>query len=251
MNHQVLSKDGNVESNVEGKVSSFFRQSKAQSKKMVAMLFVVPGLLSIQGCTDQEVLATVGVIGIVGGAVALGAAVGGSDSSSSSSTHYHSSHHHHSYYGQNNYYYQQNNHYNRPPYYGYGGYGRRPWAQNEISQNTSSAKVTTTPLASLKTADELNAVSLVSQRYQIPMASAAVLQKSIKEAVEKQDLKPLYEIGVSKEDLLQIGQGQMISNTALRNLSQKLDISEDNARKVIRQMMEDARASVQPTASDL
>lgn len=232
MNYKVISSESNFLS---------------QAKKIVAVLFVVPGLVSIQGCTDQEVLATVGVIGIIGGAVALGAAVDGSNSSSSSS-HY-SSHHHHSYYEQNNYYYQQNNHYNRPPYYGYGGYGHRPWGQRENAQGAWVEKVQTTPLASLKTADELNAVSLVSQRYQIPMASAAVLQKSIKETVEKQDLKPLYEMGVSKDDLLRIGQGHMISNTGLRNLSQKLDISEDSARKVVRQMMEDARASVQTASS--
>lgn len=219
----------------------------SKAKKIVAMLFVVPGLITIQGCTDEEVLATVGVIAIVGGAVALGAAASGDNDN----------HHHHNnnHYQQNNYYYQQNNHYNRPPYghrppyHGYGGYGRRPWAQAGTSAAVRTEKLT--PLASLKTADELNAVSLVSQRYQIPMGSAALLQKSLKETVESKDLKPLYEMGISREDLARMGQGEMISNTGLRNLSQKLEISEDSARKVIRRMMEDARASVQSSGANL
>jgi hypothetical protein len=218
----------------------------SKAKKIAAMLFVVPGLISIQGCTDEEVLATVGVIAIVGGAVALGAATSGDNDN----------HHHHNsnHYQQNNYYYQQNNHYNppyghRPPYYGYGGYGHRPWAQ--VGSETSVRTEKLTPLASLKTADEFNAVSLVAQRYQIPMGSAAFLQKSLKETVEQKDLKPLYDLGISRDDLARMGQGQMISNTGLRNLSQKLDISEESARKVIRQMMEDARASVQSPSSNL
>ncbi len=196
-----------------------FQLLSLRTRRLLAALFIAPGLLMVQGCTDQEVLATVGVIAVVGGAVAIGAAVNNNNN-----------HHHHHY----------NNHYRpRPPHhgYGYGGYGRppRPW---NISETTEKVM---TPLTELSTADELNAVSLVATRYQLPLSSAASLQKTLKATVDTQSLQPLYDLGLSRTDLMDIGQYKMISNTGLRNVAQKLDITESQVKVVVQRMMDDAQ----------
>jgi len=76
------------------------------TRRKIAAVLAVPMILSVQGCTDEEVLAVVGGAAIVGGVVAIGAAV------SDSNDHY-----------SNDYSY---NHYSYNDYYGSGYYAQNP-----------------------------------------------------------------------------------------------------------------------------
>lgn len=166
-------------------------------RRLLAAALMVPGMLSIQGCTDEEVLLTLGGIAIVGGAIAIGSAASNSNSN----------HKHHG---------KHNKH--RP---------KKHW--RAITADTE--------------ADEMNAISLMAQRYDIPIQSASTLKDTLTGALESQDLQPLYQLGLSRSDLMDIGRLEMISNSGINNLSQKLQISQEKAAGVVRQMIRDVRLS--------
>ncbi len=193
-------------------------------KRAFVAIMAIPMALSLQGCTDQEALAVLGGVAIVGGAVALGVAA----SDNNDSYYYHN---------HNNYYY----HTNPPPYYGgyhggyYGGYtGCSAYYGTCGYRSLKSKKMST---------DELNAISLMSARYNIPLESAATLSAAVKGALQSQNLQPVLDLGLTRSDLASIGSMKMISETSLENLAGKLSVSSEQARGVVERMMSDIQAS--------
>ncbi|MFN8946045.1 MAG: hypothetical protein ACK5WZ_15620, partial [Pseudobdellovibrionaceae bacterium] len=157
------------------------------TRRKIAAVLAVPMILSVQGCTDEEVLAVVGGAAIVGGVVAIGAAV-------SDSNDYYDYDYNNHYSGYNDYYgsgyYAQNppNYYGpqHPPVYGGGyGYEPRPWGFRNIS-NKQTSEVST---------EELNTISLMASHYNLPMASAATLKRTMRATLKTQNLQPLFDLG--------------------------------------------------------
>ncbi|MFN7904694.1 MAG: hypothetical protein ACK5P5_05875 [Pseudobdellovibrionaceae bacterium] len=190
------------------------------TRRKIAAVLAVPMILSVQGCTDEEVLAVVGGAAIVGGVVAIGAAVSDSNDDYGSG-----------YYAQNppNYYGPQH-----PPVYGGGyGYEPRPWGFRNIS-NKQTSEVST---------EELNTISLMASHYNLPMASAATLKRTMRATLKTQNLQPLFDLGLSRSDLSDIGRLQMISDSGVENLAAKLNVSTHRARGVVQQLILDVKQS--------
>ena len=201
--------------------------SKNLRRAFVAII-ALPMALSLQGCTDQEALAVLGGVAIVGGAVALGVAASNNDDS-------------YTYHEHNNYYYQQN----PPPYYGgyhggyYGGYNGScsyyaSGCYNPYYRSLKSGKMS---------ADELNEISLAAARYNLPLESAATLKAALNTAVRSQNLQPVLDLGLTRSDLASIANMKMISDSSLNQLASKLSVSQEQARGAVQQMMVDIQAS--------
>lgn len=176
-------------------------------RRALAVLMAVPLMFSIQGCTEGEALATVGAIAVIGGAVAVGVAA-----SNNNNGHYR---HYRPY----------------PPRHG-------RW-RHAVDEKTQMVEMTDEELQ----VEELNSVALMSARYGISMDAARTLKASLKDSVETQSLKPIYELGLSQEDLLKISQNQEITSSGLNNISAKLKLSVDQSRALVQQMMVDAQQS--------
>ena len=94
-----------------------------------------------------------------------------------------------------------------------------------------------------KQVEELNSVAMMAARYNISMDAAKVLKASLKNSVESQSLQPVYDLGLSQEDLKNISQSQEITSSGLNNISTKLKLSTDQARVLVQKMMMDAQQS--------
>ena len=97
--------------------------------------------------------------------------------------------------------------------------------------------------AEMSETEELNSAALMAARYNISISAAKTLKASLKASVEGQTLQPIYELGLSQDDLQSLGQNQGVSSEAISKLSSKLSLSADQTRAMVQQMMVDAQQS--------
>lgn len=179
-------------------------------RRVLTGVMAVPLLFSIQGCRDSDAIAAVGAIAIIGGAVAIG-------SSMNNNNHYRGR-------GYNNGY-GYNRGYQRPPHRGY-------W-------HRSSAVVGEDYSHEEREVEELNSAALMASRYNISITAAKTLKNSLNATVEGQTLQPIYELGLSKDDLQSLSQAKGVSAAAIQNLSAKLNLTQSQAEAMVQQMTTD------------
>lgn len=169
-------------------------------RRFLVGIMTVPLFFSIQGCRDSDAIAAVGAIAIIGGAIAIGSAA-----------------------SNNNNHYRDHNRGHRPPPH------RGHWHRSSMVMGEDYSHEE-------QEVEELNSAALMASHYNISITAAKTLKNSLKATVEGQTLQPIYELGLSQEDLQSISQAKGVSGAAIQNLSTKLNLTEAQTQSMVQQM---------------
>jgi hypothetical protein len=186
------------------------------TRRLLVTAVAVPALFSIQGCTDQEVLGTIAGAAIVGGAVAVGVAA-------------------------------SKDHDRR----GDGRDDRRGDGRDDRRGDYGDGRDGGRYHSFAATGFAIDNNVAFATRYNVPVSAAVQLNTALKASVSAQNLQPVYELGLSKADLENIGQLSMISNGGITQLASKLQISEAQTRGLVQQMITDISAQAKDENSAL
>lgn len=199
--------------------------SKLKLRHALFGLVAIPFFIAIQGCDDRQAVGTVATIGVVGGALTVG---------SYSNDYYYNCN---GYYGCG-YYDRRGYYYRNYPNYGYGrGYNRGYDRGYRRISNVTPEQVTQEEQAT----EDLNNTASLAARYGITMEAASTLKHTLRTTVENDSLQPVYDLGLSSSDLLNISQSRDISESSLQKVSSKLGLTVEQTRAAVRQMMADAQ----------
>jgi hypothetical protein len=198
-------------------------------KKLLVVL-LASSMFFNTACTDDEVAA-----GVIGAAIGVGIAVGASGD-----------HHHHDHDRRPPGRYPGPD-YGRPrPGPGYGpGYGRGPGYGPGRPHRGYAADVSLASSEVFDAAVGANSQTVdFSSKYGISDAAAAKIEKAFAN-VETQGLKSFESIGLKKADLKDIAKRELPETDALKAVAGKLDMSQAQARDLIKELIKnfDAQAS--------
>ena len=83
-------------------------------------------------------------------------------------------------------------------------------------------------------------VARVATKYQMSFEGASMIVDALDKAKSK-DLSGINALGLKKEDLMSLSKGQKVSKDGLKNLSEKLNLSEASAQKMMNKIAWEVR----------
>lgn len=198
-------------------------------KKIMLVALLASSMFFNTACTDDEVAA-----GIIGVGVGVGIAAGAGD----------------------------HDHYHRPPPRypgpdyghrpGYGpGYGRGPgWGGPGRPHRGFAADVTLATSSAFDTALASSNPQVVefANKYNVSTDAATKIQSAFAN-VESQGIASFQAIGLNKADLKAISQRQLPEDSSLKALSEKLDVSQAQARDLVQSLIKDFDAQASDVSS--
>lgn len=186
-------------------------------KKVIVMSLIASSMFFNIGCDEGDVAA--GIIG-VGVGVGVGAIVGGHDG-------YHDGYHD----GRRD---QRRN----EDRWGRGGYVRpeRPGRYRECGRYGCYAASVKFDTTNIEAASANSTVDIFAEKYHITPEASVKIQSAFAEAKDK-GISSFEAIGLTKRDLKLIARKQLPAAESLKNMSEKLDMSEAQSRDLVQSMI--------------